>query len=270
VTDVRWVELSGADNVRDLGGLPTADGRVVQPARLLRGDSMQAITGDDIRLLVDDLHVRAVADLRSDIEVSTEGPGPLTREPRVAIHHLSLFAEEGQATDAVAVDEKAPVLLPWQVRDAEDAEARYGAADTYLRYLADRPDSIMAALRLIAHTDGATIVHCAAGKDRTGTVVAVALAEVGVPADEIAADYARSAERVAAVFGRLAERRTYADDVAEKMDAEELDRHKPRAETMARALGAIDEVHGGVAAWLRANGWTDADAAALTRHLLEP
>ena len=84
MTDARWVELSGADNVRDLGGLPTTDGRAVQPARLLRADSLQTLTEDDIRLLVDDLRVRAVADLRSGIEVSGEGPGPLTDEPSIA------------------------------------------------------------------------------------------------------------------------------------------------------------------------------------------
>ena len=80
-----------------------------------------------------------------------------------------------------------PVLLPWQERDAaaadvdDEEERRRGATGVYLRYLNDRSDSIIAALRLIAYTDGATIVHCAAGKDRTGIVVALALREVGVP-----------------------------------------------------------------------------------------
>ena len=56
---------------------------------------------------------------------------------------------------------------------------------------------------MIAHSPGATIVHCAAGKDRTGTVVAIALAEVGVTREAIVADYARSAERIEHIFGRL-------------------------------------------------------------------
>ena len=268
------MELAGADNVRDLGGLPADDGRVVQPHRLIRADSLQTLTAEDVRLLVDVVGVRAVADLRTDIEVTGEGAGPLTREPAVAIHHLSLFPEVGATTDAAAVeDSDGPVLLPWQAREAA-AEAsadadRHDAAGVYLRYLAERPDSIIAALQLIAHTDGATIVHCAAGKDRTGTVVALALAEVGVPAAEIAADYGRSGERVAAVFERLVRRPVYAADVAGKLSAEQLDRHRPRAETMARALAGIDEIHGGVGKWLRANGWTDADAAALRHHLLD-
>jgi protein tyrosine/serine phosphatase len=62
----------------------------------------------------------------------------------------------------------------------------------YLSYLQDRPDSVIASLRAIADTPGAALVHCAAGKDRTGIVVAIALAAVGVPDPFIAADYALS------------------------------------------------------------------------------
>ena len=46
---------------------------------------------------------------------------------------------------------------------------------SYLRYLRRRPDSVLAALRAIAEPDGATVVHCAAGKDRTGMIIALAL-----------------------------------------------------------------------------------------------
>ena len=271
MAQARWVELDGADNVRDLAGLPTADGRTIQPGRLIRADSLQVLSDSDVRHLVDDLGVRAIADLRTDVEVITEGPGPMTREASVSLHHLSLFPEAGTTTDAVAADE--PVVLPWQERDAQDKldpdARRRGAVSVYLRYLDDRADSIVAALRVIAYTDGATVVHCAAGKDRAGTVIALALAEVGVPADEIAADYARSAERVAAIYQRLGARRTYANDVPAKIDPAMIERHKPRAETMLRVLAAIEDIHGGVPAWLRANGWTDADAAALRHHLLD-
>lgn len=268
------MDLSGADNVRDVAGLPTRDGRSVRPGRLLRGDSLQTLTDADVRLLVDTMGLRAVADLRTDVEVSGEGPGPLTREPSVTVQHFSLFPEAGTATDAAALDDAdEPVLLPWQIRDAEEADSesvrRHGAAATYLRYLAERPDSVIGALRLVAHTDGATLVHCAVGKDRTGTVVALALAEVGVPAEEIAVDYARSAERLPAVMERLVVRPTYTDDVKPRMQPDQIDRHMPRAETIAHALEVLDTEYGGAPKWLRANGWTDDDAAALRRHLLD-
>lgn len=267
-TASRWIDLDGADNVRDLGGLPTVDGRRIQPHRLIRSDSLQALSPADVRYLVDELQVRTIADLRTGVEVELEGAGPMTREPLVDIQHLSLFPEAGDNTDAVALDdEHAPVVLPWQTRDRAEAreQRRAGAPEVYLRYLDDRADSIIAALRLIAHSAGATLVHCAAGKDRTGVVVALALAEVGVEPAAIVDDYARSAERTVATIRRLASRRTYATDLLADID---IDRHKPRADSMSGMLAAIDEVHGGVPAWLRANGWTDEDAAALRTKLI--
>lgn len=260
-----WISLDGAENVRDLGGLPTEDGGHVRPGVLVRSDSLQELSEADVRRLVDELHVTAVADLRTGVELRGEGPGPLTREPAVDVVHLSLFPEAGTTTDAEAVPDEGPVVLPWQGRDTDDAPRRT-AAEVYASYLDDRSDSILAALRLIATTDGATIVHCAAGKDRTGTVVALALREVGVTREAVVADYARSAERVERVFARLAQRRTYAGDISTKI--EDAAKHKPRAETMDGLLAAVDDRHGGVDTWLRSHGWTDEDAAALRAKLL--
>lgn len=255
----RWIELEGADNVRDLGGLSTSDGRAILPARLIRADSLQDLSEADVRRLVDDLHVTAVADLRTGVEVTGEGPGPLTREPAVEVRHLSLFPEPA---DGVEVSGDEPVVLPWKERDAERGR---GVSGVYLRYLDDRPDSVLDALRLIAETPGATIVHCAAGKDRTGTVIALTLVELGVASEQIVADYALSAERVEAILDRLVTRRTYATHL---VGEESADSHKPKAETMRRLLAALDETYGGVPSWLRAHGWTEQDAAALRAKLL--
>ncbi len=119
----------------------------------------------------------------------------------------------------------------------------------YLHYLDQRADSVLGALRLIAESPGATIVHCAAGKDRTGTVVAIALAEVGVSREAIVADYARSAERIEAIFDRLRGTRTYADDIGDRDAA----KHAPKPITMQRLLDALDAEHGGAPAWLRSS-----------------
>jgi protein-tyrosine phosphatase len=263
----RWIELDGTVNTRDLGGLPLTGGGSVRPGVLIRSDNLQALSDADVRRLVDDLDVRDIADLRTDVEVKSEGPGPITREPLVAIHHLSLFPESGQNTDVGASDEEdAPVVLPWQNQERNGQ----GVAGVYRRYLDDRADSIIEALRVIARSEGATIVHCAAGKDRTGTVVALALAEVGVEPDAIIADYAVTAERIAAIMDRLRGSATYADDLA-KMDAkfegDAIDRHTPRDAAMQRFLDQLT-TEGGAAAWLRAHGWTEADAAALRAKLV--
>lgn len=266
MTEPHWIELDGAENVRDVGGLPTGGGGAVQPGRLIRSDSLQGLSDADVRRLVDDLRVRAVVDLRTGVEVTSEGPGPMTSERSVEVRHLSLFPEAGENTDAAAEDDE-PVVLPWQDREPsmDEDDRRRGASGIYLRYLDDRADSIIDALRLIAGTDGTTIVHCAAGKDRTGVVIAFALTEVGVTRQAIIDDYALSADRVEKVFARLSARRTYAQDLG----SADVDKHKPKAETMERLFEAIDEIHGGIPVWLRAHGWTEHDAAALRHKLLD-
>jgi protein tyrosine/serine phosphatase len=276
----RWLPLDGAANARDLGGLPTDSGPPVQPHRLLRSDNLQGLTPADVRLLVDEIGLRTVIDLRTNVEVALEGPGPLTREPAVAVRHLSLFAESGGLTD---VDADAD--LPWAARPpvappAADgpsvADALVSGGDPaladplsrsvsfYLAYLRDRPDSVVAALRAIADTDGASLVHCAAGKDRTGVVVALALSVAGVPRDRIVADYAATADRLPELLARLRASDTYRDDLASRSD----DSHRPRAATMERFLDHLDRTAGGPVGWLESAGFGPADAARLRSRLV--
>ena len=82
-------------------------------------------------------------------------------------------------------------MPPWERRPVTGR----GFSGLYLGFLAERADSVLAALRMIAYRDGATVVHCTAGKDRTGTVIALALTEAGVERSAIVADYAASADR---------------------------------------------------------------------------
>jgi protein-tyrosine phosphatase len=266
-----WLPLDGAANARDLGGLPAAGGETA-PYRLLRSDNLQGLTPADVRVLVEDVGLRTVLDLRTTVEVELEGPGPLTREPRVEIRHLTLFPESGGNTD---VD--ADAVLPWQ---ADGADARRGSAlpgatgaqleatnravAFYLAYLRDRPDNIVAALRAIADSDGAVLVHCAAGKDRTGVVVALALAAAGVPADRIVADYVATAERMEPLLARLMASETYRED----LESRPQDSHRPRADTMRRLLEVLDEQYGGPLGWLATAGFGPADVARLRARLV--
>jgi protein-tyrosine phosphatase len=269
----RWLPLDGAANARDLGGLPTEAGGETAPGRLLRSDNLQGLTPGDVRLLVDDVGLRTVVDLRTDVEVELEGPGPLTREPLVDVRHLTLFPESGGRTD---VD--ADTVLPWQA-GGEDARRGSALPDTppgeapepgsraiafYLAYLRDRPDNVVAALRAIADSDGATIVHCAAGKDRTGVVVALALSVAGVPRDRIVADYVATADRMRPLLARLKASDTYREDLDSRPD----DSHRPRAETMRRFLAHLDEHCGGPLGWLESAGFGPADMDRLRSRLV--
>jgi protein-tyrosine phosphatase len=172
-----WIELDGLVNLRDVAGIPTTDGRTIAPGRLLRSDNLQDLTPADVDALLD-LGLSDVVDLRSDYEAEKEGPGPLTAHPEVAIHQLSLFREWREGVGEDKPDERPEVLpeeaLPW-VDLEPSVELENKLAAHYLSYLVDRPDSVVEALRTIAQARGATLVHCAAGKDRMGTIVALAL-----------------------------------------------------------------------------------------------
>jgi protein-tyrosine phosphatase len=258
-TDERWVDLDGAANVRDLGGLEVADSGRTAPGVLLRADNLQGLTGRDVAHLVDDLGLRVVVDLRTGAEVALEGPGPLVADGRVDIRHRSLYPESGDLTD-VSVDG----VLPWQQAPLEGDHEEPPAVRAYLCYLRDRPDSIVAALRDVAHGDGATVVHCAAGKDRTGMVCAFALSAVGVGPEAIVTDYVATGERLAPLLARLRASRTYADDLGGRPD----EAHRPRPETMARILELLDERHGGPVGWLARHGFGAADRDALRARLV--
>ena len=185
-----WIELDGAVNVRDLGGLPTEDGGKTADARLLRADNLQELSPADIATLVGEIGLTTVVDLRSSDELASEGPAPLDGVAGVLHVHHPVLPEAGSATDAAS-----DVLLTRADRD----RSRYPAdpiCGHYLGYLEDRPDQVAAALRSVAQSEGAALVHCAAGKDRTGVVVAVALSAVGVRQQAVIADYAATGERI--------------------------------------------------------------------------
>jgi protein-tyrosine phosphatase len=266
----RWLTLDGTTNTRDLGGLPTVDGGRTRPGRILRSDNLQTLSADDVRRLVEEVGLREVIDLRSVAEVLMEGRGPLREVPEVTHRHFSLLPERGHHTDVFAAEETEVAelpggwlesLLPRQVSEEHDAEPP--AVRSYLGYLEHRPENVLGALRALAAAEGASVVHCAAGKDRTGVIVAFALAVAGVPDEEIVADYAQTAEVIDALVAKLARSTTYAED----MDRRDLSRHTPRAETMERVLALLGERHGGPAGWLTAHGFGAEEQAALRSRL---
>jgi protein tyrosine/serine phosphatase len=268
----RWVRLDETTNMRDLGGLPTADGGRTAAGRVLRSDNLQTLSADDVARLLGEFGLREVIDLRTTAEILLEGRGPLREVPEVTHRHFSLIPERGHHTDVFAVEEKDPLgdlpsgwtesLLPRQTAAHDQSESP--AVRSYLGYLADRGDQVVGALRaLTAPEPGASVVHCAAGKDRTGVVVALALAVAGVPHDEIVADYAMTADVIDAVVAKLAASPTYAED----MERRDVDSHTPRAETMDRVLTLLDERFGGPIGWLDAHGFGAGEQAALRERL---
>ncbi|GAA0259752.1 tyrosine-protein phosphatase [Cryptosporangium japonicum] len=237
----RVVVLEGASNVRDLGGLHTTDGRRTRFGRLYRSDSPAELTPGDVRVLVDERGLRQVVDLRSREEVERDGPGPLQR------------AGLGYANHWMSSDPGVGQVVPEIMRG--------NLSGHYLGYLGSGAERVVAAARVLADPDSQpALVHCAAGKDRTGTLVAILLDSVGVRREEIVADYALTDANMAAVFERVVRRLEAAGGgvPAVRRDLPEESR-RARAETMAEFLDQLTTVFGGGAGWLLAHGFTDAE-----------
>jgi protein tyrosine/serine phosphatase len=255
---VAWIELEGAVNARDLGGLPTIDGGSTVHGRLLRSENLQELTPGDISRLVEELGLTTVVDLRSTNEVTLEGPAPLDALSGVRHAHHPVLKEFLDVSDTL----KAALLTESVEADNE----RYPAdpmCGHYLGYLENRPEEVIGALRTIATAPGAAIVHCAAGKDRTGVVVALALTVAGVEPAAIVDDYMATDDRLEAIVERLSRSRMYAGDITSRP----VKAHAPRAETMKAFLEQLTVRYGGIDTWLTANGFGEAEVAELRAKL---
>lgn len=254
----RWIELDGVVNMRDLGGLPTRDGHGTREGRLIRSDNLQDLSEGDVRRLIDEVGVTDVVDLRSRVEYEITGEGPLRATP-LTHHHFSLLAEDQDPDRTV----EEALALRW---GREETAPRDGAfwARHYTGYLTKRPDSVAAALAAVRDSSGGAVVHCAAGKDRTGTVIGMALAVAGVPEEEIIADYVRTAERLERIIDRLIRVEPY----SRSLPTHTLEEQLPRAESMESVLAHLDADFGGTVGWLAQAGWSEEQVGDLRTRLV--
>lgn len=276
-----WIELEGACNARDVGALPTIDGRTTRSGVLLRSDNLQDLTPGDVTRLVDELHVQTVVDLRSTGEVHLAGPGPL-KGAGLVHHHLSLIPEWDGEPDEVeveraldttieehdepGVDERAvPGSLPQLSDSRSEVRDPTDLGDHYLGYVRDAPQGIASALKVLADpSSGTTLVHCAAGKDRTGVVVALALSLAGVTREAVVADYVRSAERADRILQRLQATDAYGPGLAGVSVADIT----PVASSMEEFLEAVDRHYGGPHGLAMSLGVTEEEVARLGVRLV--
>ncbi|MCU1692919.1 MAG: protein tyrosine/serine phosphatase [Frankiales bacterium] len=157
------------------------------------------------------------------------------------------------------------------VRAVPHRASRVGESATdmtgyYKGYVEDAPENFAAVLRVLADpAAGPTVVHCAAGKDRTGTVVAVALSLAGVRRDAVVADYVASAEVIGAILARLQRRPAYGE--LGEVDVADI---TPVASSMERFLDHVDAAYGGPHGLALAVGLDEETVARLVRRLVGP
>ena len=160
----RLLDWEGGLNARDLGGYATEDGRETRWGAVVRSAALATLT-EAGRAALADYGVRAIVDLRLPDELA-DHPNP--------------FAEPGDHgiayTNVSFID---PAAAP--------PNAVTTLAEDYLQMLDRYRHGVAEAMAAIARApDGAVVIHCAAGKDRTGLISALLLGLVDVPAETIA------------------------------------------------------------------------------------
>ena len=243
----RHIVLDSVDNIRDLGGLKTSDGRQTRKGVLFRSSLIHEISEQDAALLANDLGVRLILDLRSAGEIEQTGRGLLANHIPAYVN-LPLFATDKKTVNLLP-DDRLPTL-----------------ALHYMGYLKKSSAQIATAVRLLAHSAHLPAVfHCAAGKDRTGTLAAVVLGAIGVRDREIIDDYALTNERMQYLLARL-ERSEHYRHVVSSAPAYTRGAH---AETMHELLQHLHTEFGGARHWLLGIGVDAGTLAQLEATLLE-
>ncbi len=249
--------LTGAFNFRDLGGLPTADGRRTRPGRLFRSDTLQALTEADVTYLVESLGVMLVIDLRDTDEAVQEGRGLLGQS---SLGYVNLPLKAAPAAAGTTQASLAP---------AGSAPVGLGSAtlDFYVGHLESSSLMLPLALQILAVSlTQPVVVHCAAGKDRTGLVVALALGIAGVGDGAIVADYMATARSMPLINERFQAWPRYRDHMA----AADPELYRVQEQPIRTFLRELTRRYGGARGWAEHRGIPESLLNLLATRLLVP
>ena len=237
---IRHWPLEGTQNLRDVGGYGTIDDLSTRWGVLMRSDSLHRLPLESQGRLIY-FGVRTVIDLRTETEAAT-APDVFARSDKVAYIHL-------------------PMLAP-HIVDLHRADT----LEELNRLLVDRCQNQIALVVSLLAEENRTpaLVHCSAGKDRTGLVIATLLDLVGVDRATIVEDYVQTRYYMQSLTLDL---RSAAAQMG--FDLERLDRMlECRADVMERTLRYIDERYGGTAEYVRAAGVDQETIARLRENLV--
>lgn len=233
-------------NFRDIGGYPTQDGRTVKWGLYYRAGRQDRMSDEDLEKL-QALGVQTQIDLRKNDEVADQGRGPL---PDMGANycHLPVIPDGGS-------DELARL-----VGDTGISGARY------LGYLTFGPETWLKMCDIFANAEHHPIViHCTAGKDRTGVSTAFLLSILGVDREIIEADYLLTNRDVPRQLEFLEQH----DLLPEGMDKATMAHHAGVPETaMKDFLDGLDEKYGGAMGYLTSIGVSETTFEQIREHFL--
>src|ERR1700680_1077411 len=170
----RHLNLAGASNFRDLGGYPAGDGRTVRWRQIFRSNHLGHLTEADIELLRP-LRLRSAFDFRG----TEERAAAMCGIEEAPVHSLPI-----EPTVVAALRARLANVVPLSSADALDV-----MRDSYRNYVRHNTASFRALFAHLLEDRAQLVIHCTAGKDRTGFACALILHVLGVPDDLIAEDY---------------------------------------------------------------------------------
>jgi protein tyrosine/serine phosphatase len=237
----RHIRLEGVENFRDYGDYTTAAGKRLKPGQLYRSASHARATDADLAVM-DALGLAVIVDLRR--------PGERERDPSRRGPGFSGRVIENDEGEAHGDD-------PWWtfVRSCDLSEGAFrGYLMDYYReapFVRRHVDLFSRYFKALADAQGPVLIHCAAGKDRTGVLAALTHHLAGVHDDDIVEDYllTNNPERIAARAPMVAELiatetgRTPTDAAIRAAIGVEAD-------YLHEAFRVIGEAHGGVDGYL--------------------
>ncbi|MFI0899129.1 tyrosine-protein phosphatase [Streptomyces sp. NPDC020983] len=259
-------QLTGVRNFRDVGGLPTEDGRRVRRGVLFRSGHLAHATAEDAAFLAG-LGLHTVFDFRNPDDIALEGPDTALPGTRNLNMPLSDPAEGADFWTTVRNGDLA--ALRAVLGEGRGAQRMTLA---YRKLVLERTAEHGRMLALLSEPDGPAVpalLHCAAGKDRAGTSIAIILLALGVERSAIEADYLESNarhRRYKVVRGDGSTGTAIAPEIRELLDP----LFEARVDYLRAAFATIDEQWGSVDRYLTSGlGLTPARRDVLRTHLLD-
>lgn len=254
--------MEGIHNFRDFGGYQAQNGLHVKRGMLYRSGSLAGATESDI-VRLEELGIRTVCDLRTPREQARH-PDPMLPGGRVAYHHVPMKARQHDESGRL---EQLLSLLFGRARTLRYEHVLNGI---YQEYVKEFKAELGTVVDLTAQ-DGSLpiLIHCTAGKDRTGLACGIILCALSVPYEAIVGDYLLSNELLHDFRDEMLNRLKWAWLLGVSPE-----RFRPlfgvRREYMDTAFAAMRHTHRTVESYVRHGlGLSDEDRSRLCQRLLE-
>ncbi len=229
-------------NMRDLGGYPTLDGNATNFGVCVRSEVLASLSAKD-KKTVEEYGIRTVIDLRS-LREAEKLKSDYLNDCKIKYYNVPLF-------DAF--------LTALNMYTEKNGDIK--VSELYIEVLKVNKPQISKIIKLIAESDGAVCFHCTAGRDRTGIIAALLLKLVGVPNEDIAADYLLSSHYLQPKYSKIFSNPKHKDVPMEFLDC------KPQ--NILEMLEYLDNEFDGAENYLLSAGADEADLSNIKSKFLD-